>query len=249
MTKAEKTNIDNLLCNAKSMQKLSQSFDGEYRDEKIYAYAKAAVKEYNELKNFILRKVRENIGVFFNLKNMSIGSFWQPLTFSGWPREGETYSDQIGMLNITFKVNNDYITDIRRNGAACHANYFTFSSPKAITVIDVWAHTSDTNKPEYRVCSAWSLVRHGTRDLEKPYNAKGWREIYCLATWTREQTKLLLSTFEKALESLTAGFKANALDKEEIANQNASVGQYVLVRGLSTTRRAEDAAACRSGGA
>jgi hypothetical protein len=232
MTKAEKTNIDNLLRNAKSMQKLSQSYDGEYRDEKIYAYANAAVKEYNELKCFILRKIRENIGVFFNLKNMSIGSFWQPLSISGWPREGETYSDQIGMLNITFKVNNDYITNIRRSNCSSNARVYTFSSPKAITVIDVWAHTSDTSKPEYNVCSAWSLVRHGERDLEKLYNAKGWREIYCLATWTREQTKLLLSTFEKALESLTAGFKANALDKEETAKQNANVGQYVSVRGL-----------------
>ena len=232
MTKAEKTNIDNLLNNAKSMQKLSQSFDEEYRDEKIYEYANAAVKEYNELKNFILRKIRENIGVFFNLKHMSIGSFWQPLTFNGWPRDDETYSDQIGMLNITFKVNNDYITDISRNGNCSNANYFAFSSPKAINVVDVWAHTNDTSKPEYRVCSAWSLVRHGERDLEKLYNAKGWREIYCLATWTREQTKLLLSTFEKALESLTAGFKANALDKEETAKKNASVGKYVPVRGL-----------------
>lgn len=232
MTKAEKTNIDNLLSNAKSMQKLSQSFDGEYRDEKIYAYANAAVKEYNELKCFILRKIRENIGVFFNLKNMSIGSFWQPLSFSGFPREDEIYSDQIGMLNITFKVNNDYITDIRRSNCSSSARVYTFSSPKAITVIDVWAHTSDTSKPEYNVCSAWSLVRHGERDLEKLYNAKGWLEIYCLATWTREQTKLLLSTFEKALQTQVAQFKANALDKEEIAKKNASVGKYVSVRGL-----------------
>jgi len=232
MTKAEKTNIDNLLRNAKSMQELSQSFDGEYRDEKIYAYANAAVKEYNELKNFILGKIRENIGVFFNLKSMSIGSFWQPLTFSGWPREDETYSNQIGMLNITFKVNNDYITDIRRSNCSSSARLYTFSSPKAITVIDVWAYTSDTSKPEYRVCSAWSLVRHGERDLEKLYNAKAWREIYCLATWTREQTKLLLEKFEEALQMKANGFKANALDKEEIAKKNASVGQYVSVRGM-----------------
>lgn len=232
MTNAEKTNIDNLLRNAKSMQELSQSFDGEYRDEKIYAYATAAVKEYNELKNFVLKKIRENIGVFFNLKNMSIGSFFQPLTFSGWPREDETYSDQIGMLNITFKVDNDYITDIRRSSSNSNAMVYTFSSPKAITVVDVWAYTSDTNAPEYKVCSAWSLVRHGERDLEKLYNAKGWREIYCLATWTRSQTKLLLSTFEKALEAQVAKFKASALDKEEIAKKNANVGQYVSVRGL-----------------
>lgn len=232
MTKAEKTNIDNLLCNAKSMQKLSQSLDRKYRDEMIYAYAKAAVKEYNELKNFILGKIRENIGVFFNLQSMRIGSFYQPLSFSGWPREDETYSDQIGMLNITFKVNNDYITDIRRSNCSSSAMLYTFSSPKAITVIDVWAHTSDTSKPEYKVCSAWSLVRHGERDLEKLYNAKGWREIYCLATWTREQTKLLLATFEKALQTQVAQFKASALDKEEIAKKNASVGQYVSVRGL-----------------
>ena len=129
MTNAEKTAIDNLLGNAKSMQELSQSLDGEYRDEKIYAYANAAVKEYNELKNFILGKIRENIGVFFNLKHMSIGSFWQPLSFSGWPREDETYSDQIGMLNITFKVNNDYITDIRRSNCSSNARLYTFSSP------------------------------------------------------------------------------------------------------------------------
>lgn len=232
MTNAEKTNIDNLLRNAKSMQELSQSFDGEYRDEKIYAYATAAVKEYNELRDFILKKIRENIGVFFNLKSMSIGSFFQPLTFSGWPREDETYSDQIGMLNITFKVNNDYITDIRRSNCNSNARMYTFSSPKAISVKDVWAHTSDTNAPEYKVCSAWSLVRHGERDLEKLYNAKGWREIYCLATWTREQTKLLLSTFEKALETRVAQFKASALDKEETAKKNANVGQYVSVRGL-----------------
>ena len=232
MTKAEKTNIDNLLRNAKSMQELSQSFDGEYRDEKIYAYATAAVKEYNELRCFILGKIRENIGVFFNLKNMSIGSFFQPLTFSGWPREDKTYSDQIGMLNITFKVNNSYITVIRSNGASHNARYFTFSSPEAINIVDVWAYTSDTDKPEYKVCSAWSLVRHGERDLEMLYNAKEWREIYCLATWTREQTKLLLSTFEKALETQVAQFKASALDKEEIAKKNANVGPYVSVRGL-----------------
>jgi hypothetical protein len=112
------------------------------------------------------------------------------------------------------------------------ANYFAFSSPKAITVVDVWAYTSDTSKPEYKVCSAWSLVRNGERDLEKLYNAKGWREIYCYATWTREQTKLLLSTFEKALETRVAEFKASALDKEETAKKNASVGKYVPVRGL-----------------
>lgn len=232
MTKAEKTNIDNLLSNAKSMQKLSQSYDGLYRDEKIYAYATSAVKEYNELKAFILKKIRENIGVFFNLEHMSIGSFWQSLSFNGLPLEDKTYSTQIGMLNITFRVNNNYITNISRNGSCRDANYFAFSSPKAISVVNVWAYTSDTSKPEYKVCSAWSLVRQGERDIEKLYNAREWREIYCLATWTREHTKLLLASFEKALESLTAGFKANALDKEEIAKKNASVGEYVPVRGL-----------------
>ena len=99
-------------------------------------------------------------------------------------------------------------------------------------VQDVWVHTSDTSKPEYKVCSAWSLTSHQPRDLDIEYTAKGWREIYCLATWTREQTKLLLAKFEEALQSLAAGFKSNALDKEAVAKKNASVGEYVPVRGL-----------------
>ena len=232
MTTAEKTHINNLLNAAKSMQKLSQSYDGEYHDEKIAAYAKAAVKEYNELHHHILKKVKDNIGLFLNLRNLSIGSFWSPLTFGGMPRTDTVYSDQIGMFIIRFKVDVRYITDVRKNGASSNANFFTFSSPRGIIVTDVDAHTSDTSRPEYRVCSAWSLVKHSPRDLDRNYDAKAWHEIYCLATWTREQTKLLLAKFEEALQSLAVGYKANALDKEELARKNANVGQYVSVRGL-----------------
>lgn len=225
MTNADKTEIATLLKGAKELKAQADNAETVYHDEKIAEYAKAAVADYREHEQFILKTIRDNIPLFFNLNELRIdrdGSF-----SCIWSR-GDVSAKRWGrFLNISYAF--CPLKDFKPwkgNAGGLYAK----AEANEVEVKWVRAYTSDTSLPQYKVCSAWSLVNHADKyNLNGAYNAKTWGEIYNYAAWTREQTKLLLASFKEAVALVMGNQKARADAGEKYFRKNETVAEYEKV--------------------
>lgn len=228
MNNTQKVSIEILLNGAKQMKSVADHMGQVYHDEKIADFARAAMDDNKETKDFILEKIRENIPLFLNLKNLRIDN-GSGLGFS-WS-EDRAISTKIGkFFEFTYKFHPISKVGAKRGNAGglyCSREV----KPEEIEIVDVWAHTSDTSLPEYKVCSAWSLTKNCTRLYYLPgnYDVKTWNEIYNLATWTRAQTQLLWKSFEEAVKSIQETQKQICNSRENLYKTNESVKAYVKI--------------------
>lgn len=228
MNNTQKVSIEILLNGAKQMKSVADHMGQVYHDEKIADFARAAMDDNKETKEFILEKIRENIPLFLNLKNLRIdslngyGSIW---------REDDCISAKIGkFFEFTYKFHPISKVEAERGNAGglyCSREV----KPEEIEIVDVFARTSDSSLPEYNVCSAWSLTQNCPRPYYLPgnYDVKTWNEIYNLATWTRAQTQLLWKSFEEAVKSIQETQKQICNSRENLYKTNEAVKAYVKI--------------------
>lgn len=228
MNNTQKVSIEILLNCAKQMKSVADHMGQVYHDEKIADFARAAMDDNKETKDFILEKIRENIPLFFNLKNLRIDGDCG-LGYV-WHRE-DIISMEIGaFFNISYKFHPISKVEAERGNAGglyCSREV----KPEEIEIVDVFARTSDSSLPEYNVCSAWSLTQNCPRPYYLPgnYDVKTWNEIYNLATWTRAQTQLLWKSFEEAVKSIQETQKQICNSRENLYKTNEAVKAYVKI--------------------
>lgn len=232
MNIADELEIANLLANAASMKKLADSMKQVYHDEKIAEYAGAAITDFKETKNYILKTIDKNIALFFNLANLRVDNDFFGRSFY----ESRVITNCLGkFLKISFKF---HPCGRREYWKGSGGGLFTKATPDEIEIVDIRADTSDTSLPEYEVCSAWSLTdpnaESGGRDyaLFVNYDAKTWNKIYNYANWSREQTKLLWRSFKEVLVERVSVFQGIANDMEELHKKNSNVGVYEKIKGV-----------------
>ena len=103
------------------------------------------------------------------------------------------------------------------------------ATPDEIEILDVYVSTSDTSLPEYKVFSAWSLTDPNAEKngrvfaLFGKYDAKTWNKIFHLATWSKEQTKLLWRSFTEVVKDRVTKFKGSADEMQSLFNKNKEV--------------------------
>ena len=230
MTIADELEIANLLADAASMKKLADNMNRLYHDEKIAEYAGAAISDFKETKDYIVKTIDKNIALFFDLDNLRVDNSSLGYSFD----ESRVIANHcLGkFLHIVFKFHPLGHRAYSRGNAG---GLYTWATPDEIEIVDVRAETSDTSLPEYRVCSAWSLTdpnaKRGGRcyALFGNYDAKTWNKIYNYATWSREQTKLLWRSFKEVLKERVSAFHKTANDMEALRKRNSGVGVYVKV--------------------
>lgn len=228
MNITQKASIEILLNSAKQMKSLSDNMGLDYHDERIADFARAAMDDNKEIKDFILEKIRENIPLFLNLKNLRIDS---ELGLGYTWREENIISIQIGELfNISYRFHPISKFEAKRGNAGglyCSREV----KSEEIEIVDVWVYSHNTSLQEYSICTAWSLTKNCPKSYYLPgkYDVNTWREIYKLANWTRAQTQLLWKSFEEAIKTIQNKQQKICNKLEDLHRTNQSVGVYVKI--------------------
>ena len=228
MNNTQKATIEILLNGAKQMKSMADNMGQYYHDERIADFARASIDDNKETKEFILTKIRENIPLFLNLKNLRIdsefalGYVWRP---------ENVISIRIGkFFNISYKFHPISKFEAKRGNAGglyCSREV----KSEEIEIVDVWVYSYDTSLQEYSICTAWSLTKNCQKSYYFPgkYDVNTWNEIYNLAKWTRAQTQLLWKSFEEAIKTIQDNQQKICNKLENLHRTNQSVGVYVKI--------------------
>ena len=228
MNNTQKATIEILLNSAKQMKSMADNMGLDYHDERIADFARSSIDDNKETKDFILLKIRENIPLFINLKNLRIdsefglGYVWHP---------ENVISIRIGrFFNISYKFHPISKFEAKRGNAGglyCSREV----KSEEIEIVDIFAYTSNTTLSEYNICTAWSLTKncHKLYYFPGKYDVNTWNEIYKLAKCTRAQTQLLWKSFEEALKTIQNNQQKICNKLENLHRTNQSVGVYVKI--------------------
>lgn len=211
MNETDKTEISSLLNGMVNMAAIASKGNEKYVDQKVSAFAKEAFEDYIENERYLRDIISSNIDLFVNKNNIRIGMFDNAGELCMCIGEGV----HISILTINPK-------------------YIAEKTIKVDRVIVSWVFysTSNTDNPNYRVCSARDLLQHYKKenvDFISPRTAKEWGTLYSEATWTREKNKLLVEQFKKMLSNRTKMFKSTADSNAEVSHRLSNVGEYEKV--------------------
>ena len=219
MTETDKLEIANLLKGARDMTACADKMKERYVDEKVAKFAFDARNDYLNNKEYIGEIIENNPEVFFNMKDIYLGND---------SRIDLNEPQSLGFAGH-FRCRCKIDGEMDRSKAFGH-----IVANKISAVYDVWWDTSDTDLPEYKVCSARDLVDHPhedvcKRDYEEPKTATEWKQLYGLATWTRAKNELLVRKFKDALREITAKKKEIADNYTEARDYVSKIGEYKSV--------------------
>ena len=232
MTIADKTEIGNLINSAKAMKECVDNFKWVYHNDKIAEYAKSAIKNCLEVKEYIKETITENLALFFDiskpipLTTNNGGTDWLRL------RNGQSlifdYKD--GLHIKLHPINQVYIREFIRE---TYSASFRATSLNAFVVQDVFPQIyNDVKHPDYDIGSADDLVfrnRDHFTNFDCEYDGKTWETIYKRAKATRAKTEFLIRAFKAQLGVINNRIKAEATKMEQILEQSKNVEEYKKV--------------------
>ncbi len=228
MNSTQQVSIEILLNSAKQMKSIADNMGCVYHDEKIADFARSAIEDNKETKDFILEKIRENIPLFLDLKNLRIdGNLGIGYV---WHKE-DIITIKIGeFFNISYKFY-PISKFVAKRGNAGRLYCSREVKPEEVEIVDVWTYTSNTALPEHNICTAWSLTKNCPSKYYLPgnYDVKTWNDIYNLAKWTREQTKLLWKSFEMSIKKIQETQQQICNNCKNLYKNNKSVGVYMKI--------------------
>ena len=232
MTIADKMEIGNLINSAKAMQECVDSIKWVYHDEKIAEYAKNAIKNCLEVKEYIKETINANIAMFFDiskpipLTTNNGGTDWLKL------KNGSslTFDYKDGLHIKLFPIDQMYVREFVRE---TYSASFRATSIKAFGVQDVFPRIyNDVKHPDYDIGCADDLVFHNRdhiTNFDCSYDGKTWAKIYKYAKATRAKTEFLIRAFKAQLGVINNRIKAEATAREQILEQSKKVGEYIKV--------------------
>lgn len=232
MTIADKTEINNLINSAKAMQDCVDSIKWIYHDDKIAEYAKSAIKNCLEVKQYIKDTINENISLFFDiskpikLTTNGDGTYWVKL------RDGQSlifnYDDG---LNIKlYPIASHYVVDFIKT---IYTASFRATSINAFNVEDVFPRVySNTKHPDYNLGCFDDLVfnnRDNITNFDCEYDGETWKKIYMYAKNTRAKTEFLIRAFKAQLGVINKSIKDEANKREQTLEHTKNVEKYKKV--------------------
>ena len=222
MNVADKTELKNLVSGMKKMKKLYEDFNKPYHDENVSRYAKAAIADAEETRDYLVSFIGKNLTVLVNLSRIQIGGGF-------WGYEGvEAFNNT---RKVWVPIGNDlsvqlFVRDFKPVKSSSN-EIFISCDPEDVKVVGVKVYTSDTGRPEYNLCAWEDLVfnAHGKYNLEMQ-TAKGWESILRMANRTKGYAEWLVRALKEAIVSRTEGLKKRAAEAEGIEEKLLSVGVY-----------------------
>lgn len=232
MTIADKTEISNLINSAKAMQGCVDNIKWVYHDDKIAEYAKNAIKNCLEVKQYIKDTINENIALFFDiskpikLTDNNGGTDWLKL------RNGQSLTfDYKDGLNIKFyPIAKQSVTHFVRT---TYSASFMVASTDAFVVQDVFPRVyHNTNHPDYNLGCSYDLVFNNhdrITNFDCSYDGETWKKIYAYAKNTRAKTEFLIRAFKAQLGIINKCIKDEATKREQILEHAKNVEDYKKV--------------------
>lgn len=232
MTIADKTEISNLINSAKAMQDCVDNIKWVYHDDKIAEYAKSAIKNCLEVKQYIKDTINENIALFFDIsKPIKLttdngGTDW--LKF----RNGQslTFDYKDGLHIKLYPIPHCYSFDFTRS---IYSASFRATSIKAFKVEDVFPQIyGNTKHPDYDIGCADDLVffnRDRITNFDCEYDGETWKKIYVYAKNTRAKTEFLIRAFKAQLGVINKTIKDEATKREQFLEYAKMVEKYTKV--------------------
>ena len=231
MTIADKTEIGNLINSAKAMQECVDNIKWVYHDDKIAEYAKNAIKNCLEVKQYIKDTINENIALFFDIsKPIKLtndgGADWLKL------RNGQSLTfDYDDGLHIKFyPIDKQYVKNFVKT---TYSASFMVTSINAFNVEDVFPTVyHNTNHPDYDLGYFYDLVfnnRDKITNFDCEYDGETWEKIYSYAKNTRAKTEFLIRAFKAQLGVINNNIKSEATKRERILEHTKNVEEYKRV--------------------
>ena len=225
MTKADITNIKNLVKDLASMKEVAEKMNEVYHDEKVAAFAKAAMDENKEVQDFLTKIIRENKELFLDFNNLRIDNAGFSDMFCS---EYMVVAHITKFFDIAFWLTPP--PNVKRwkgNAGGLYAKV----TPDCVNIVEVRAYTSNTSLPQYDICCKDSLTSHNSQKfyLLGKYDAETWKRIYNLARNTQAQTKFLWDSAQEAIKFRIESFREMANKSEQVKADMQNVGAYVKV--------------------
>lgn len=227
MTKAQKTEIANLLENISAMKKVAEAANAPYHDAKIARFSKEAVKDAEEVKDYIMGVIQDNIGVFFDLSHLKIGGgSWGYQDISRFHSEKIVISPINGIYVRMKVVGSDYTFFSK----TADEGYLS-TSPASVVVKDIfldldteiWEKTSLRN--EYDLFwhkGGWINTQNAT--------AEAWNRHHRRAEVTRLASVAAIRLLREALLVRLDALKKAAEKAESYRELNSHVENYTKVK-------------------
>lgn len=212
MTDIDKKDISIIINGIREMKKCAEETNKKYVDKKIISFAKEAKKDFLDNRNYMVNIINENIGLFFNLKNLRVST--SGACFEGHKAiRGDRFTYEIGNGVWVSATLDDF--DVLEN-----TGYHITFRVRKMTVYDIGFSTSDTRDSRYDTCSAWGLEKYKEYDnLDIERTAKEWYGIYCAADCTRVKNELLVREFKNTLNTIMYEYHKTANANMDIKNK------------------------------
>lgn len=230
MNETDVAEIEGLLNTATKMKELAANASSLYKNPKMAEYARAAIKDFNDLKAYILKKIDENLELFVNLKKIHLSSHPFDDGYIAIRDHKPVSICLTDMLEISFYVNPTRRLNIKRGNAG---GYDVELLREEIQLKDVWVYTSDTSKPEYRLVSGYGFWKTNNdlnvpKYLDTAQSGAWWEQAKQMSDRTKRYGELLWSQFKKCILAKTAQYKYKA-DEANTTRQRVEEMSKTLV--------------------
>ena len=230
MNETDVAEIEGLLKTATKMKELATNASRLYKNPKMAEYARAAIKDFNDLKAYILKKIDENLELFVNLKKIHLSSHPFDDGYIAIRDHKPVTISLTDMLEISFYVNPTRRLEIKRGNAG---GYDVELLREEIQLKDVWVYTSDIDKPEYTLVSSHGLWKKNNdlnvpKYLDTAQTGAWWEQAKQMSDRTKRYGELLWSQFKKCILAKTAQYKYKA-DEANTTRQRVEEMSKTLV--------------------
>ena len=210
----EDTEFESMLNSAKAMMKTMNDLNRPYMDDKIMKFAKDAMSEYREVRDFLVKKIGENIPLWLNPENLELSDDYYCIE-----REKE-YSTKIYFIEGNFFEIYFAFTDISTVKRLGSRSFYLQRGGDEIEVLDVACYPKGAKLYETLA------FKNDNTDLSKPRTSREWEAVYWKAMHTREYTESLWKYAKNALKMRIGTIKHKAQLAEDSKNANSKVGNY-----------------------
>lgn len=226
MNPTDEVSISAMFAEAKTLNEMKEKTSAKYVNEKIRDYALRVMGNYIKVKSELLDAIAKNSYVLGEKTELPV-----EYALSGAIKNQIVFGD----CKINIRCHLHDRTDFVWKSGYCGRGKIVVSHEN-IGFDDIWWNTSDTNDPDYKICSAWGLHndsplfddndrgRKLTLDEIEygKFTEREWRQILRMAKWTESYTEKFCAHFRKFIESRIAILRSSVNKDLEAKKENDS---------------------------
>lgn len=213
MTDADKLIIDNLVSTMKNVKDGIK--DRKYFNEYISNYAKAAFKNYTEIRDYIIDIIKNNIEYVFNLDDVRVDNRGRNYWF--------IHKYDYSYLRIYFTISNYDNKKVFSRGNGTYGIKLT-KHQIDIQYVDIDMGSNVNSRIYNIICNHREFINKYWNYWDKHNDDTYWKSLFTYANNTKEYIKELLNQFKKFIRERTDEFHKESNKKEQLHNEVCNMG-------------------------